>query len=192
MENKDYGVRHIFIEEASEFVPQRLRPNLNDVYAAIESLAHMGGNVSLWLSLINQRAEDVNKSVLEIVERMILHRQNGKNSLKGIEEWLNVTRISEDQIESIMSALPGLPSGSCFVCAKLEHEPRLIQVAEKVTIHPNRRDPKTSFKSGLKLDVSGFVSKLKANLEKMRKRIRCRSRKKRGQKLRPEPLTPSQ
>ena len=166
MENKDFGVRHLFIEEAAEFVPQKLGHKQFDVYSAIESMARMGGNVSLGYTLINQRAEDVNKSVLEIVERMIIHRQNGKNSLTGIESWLKVTRIVPNKIEEVMKSLPELPSGECFVCAKLEHEPTHITVAPKVTIHPNRRDPKTTFKAALALDVSGFVAKLKANLGK--------------------------
>lgn len=53
-ENKPCGLRHIFIEEAAEFIPQRVGPGDGRVYAEIEKLARMGGNASLGYTLINQ------------------------------------------------------------------------------------------------------------------------------------------
>lgn len=167
MENAEHGLRHIFIEEAAEFCPQKLGRSQFDVYSAIESLARMGGNVSLGYTLINQRAEDVNKSVLEICERMILHRQTGKNSLKGIEDWFKVNRSVG--YEAIMNSLPSLPSGECWVCARIAHEPTRIKVAEKKTVHPNRRDPKKLVKN-LATDVSKFVERLNEVLQQEEKR----------------------
>src|SRR3990167_8196308 len=35
-ENKDYGLRHVFVEEASEFIPQRVRPDEGIVYSEME------------------------------------------------------------------------------------------------------------------------------------------------------------
>ncbi|HEY4150567.1 MAG TPA: hypothetical protein VGM41_16620, partial [Chitinophagaceae bacterium] len=35
-ENKAHGMRHIFLEEAAEFIPQRLQPQHARVYASIE------------------------------------------------------------------------------------------------------------------------------------------------------------
>jgi ATP-dependent exoDNAse (exonuclease V) alpha subunit len=64
-ENKPYGLRHLFLEEAAEFVPQRIGPDQGYVYAEIEKLARMGGNASLGYTLVNQRAEEVNNEVLK-------------------------------------------------------------------------------------------------------------------------------
>jgi DNA helicase HerA-like ATPase len=58
-ENKSYGLRHIFLEEAAEFIPQRLQPQHARVYASIERLARMGRNARLGYTIINQRAEEV-------------------------------------------------------------------------------------------------------------------------------------
>jgi DNA helicase HerA-like ATPase len=80
-ENKECGLRHIFIEEAAEFIPQRLQPQHSKVYASLERLARMGRNARLGYTLINQRAEEVNKAILEISAFSLLHKQVGKNSL---------------------------------------------------------------------------------------------------------------
>lgn len=43
--NHLYGLRHVFIEEAAEFVPQKPNPGGQLVYSRIESLARMGRNM---------------------------------------------------------------------------------------------------------------------------------------------------
>lgn len=73
-ENKTNGLRHIFIEEAAEFIPQRLQPQHSKVYSSIERLARMGRNARLGYTIINQRAEEVNKAVLEISSLSLLHK----------------------------------------------------------------------------------------------------------------------
>src|SRR5687767_1587624 len=56
--NNDHGMRHIFLEEAAEFIPQRLQPQHSKVYASLERIARMGRNARLGLTIINQRAEE--------------------------------------------------------------------------------------------------------------------------------------
>ena len=67
------SLRHIFIEEAAEFCPQRVMRETGAVYSEVEKLARMGGNASLGYTLINQRAEEVNKAVLELCAGYFLH-----------------------------------------------------------------------------------------------------------------------
>ncbi len=52
-QNKGKSLKHIFIEEASEFIPQRIQPGYGGVYAEIEKLARMGRNASLGFTIIN-------------------------------------------------------------------------------------------------------------------------------------------
>jgi hypothetical protein len=72
-QNKAYGMRHIFLEEAAEFIPQRLQPQHARVYASLERLARMGRNAHLGMTIINQRSEEVNKAILEIMALCLLH-----------------------------------------------------------------------------------------------------------------------
>ena len=56
--------RHVFIEEAHEFVPQRVSAGMGKTFSAVEALVVMGRNRSIGVTLINQRAATVNKDVL--------------------------------------------------------------------------------------------------------------------------------
>src|SRR5919108_416211 len=65
------GMRHIFLEEAAEYVPQTVRDG--ETYAEVEKLVRMGGNASLGITLINQRAQEVNKAVLDLCDECVRH-----------------------------------------------------------------------------------------------------------------------
>jgi DNA helicase HerA-like ATPase len=163
-ENKPCGLRHIFIEEAAEFIPQRLQPQHSKVYASLERLARMGRNARLGYTLINQRAEEVNKAILEISAFSLLHKQVGKNSLKSIQTWMELLQV--ENAKEIIHSLPSLKQGECWVIG-MNTKPHRIKVSERKTFHP---DPKQTSKeqpaSTVKIDVSSFVEKLNKQLEK--------------------------
>jgi hypothetical protein len=72
----------------------------------------MGGNARLGYTLINQRAEEVNKAVLELCDNLFLHRQKGRNSLNALTKWLDVADVRAGK--EIISTLPTLPQGECW------------------------------------------------------------------------------
>ena len=160
--NKNKGLRHIFIEEASEFIPQRIQPQYGSVYAEIEKLARMGRDASLGYTIINQRAEEVNKAILEICAMTILHKQTGRNSLKAIREWFKIVQL--DDCDSILKSLPQLKSGDCWIVGSEGHPaPELIHVLAKKTIHPNPKQSELDIK-GIPIDVTKFVTRLNKQL----------------------------
>lgn len=156
-ENKDHGVRHVFLEEAAEFVPQRIGPEQGRVYAEIEKLSRMGGNSRLGFTLINQRAEEVNKAVLELCECIITHRQRGRNSLTALNKWLEYADVSA---KDIIQSIPHLSQGECWVWLN-EHMVR-TKVYQKRTYHPDRRSMHGRIPSTKQVDVSAFVKRLAA------------------------------
>ncbi len=160
-ENKNCGLRHIFIEEAAEFCPQRVRPDEGRVYAEIEKLARMGGNASLGYTLINQRAEEVNKAVLELCDCLFLHRQKGRHSLTALGKWLDVADTSNSK--EIINSLPSLGQGECWIWQQGSHKPQRIKIPEKKTFHPDRRNPLVT-SAGVTADVSLFVQRMKKSL----------------------------
>ena len=163
-ENKKHGLRHIFIEEAAEFVPQRIGPDQGRVYAEIEKLARMGGNALLGYTLINQRGEEVNKAVLELCDRLFLHRQKGRNSLIALGKWLDVGSSSETK--PIIQSLPLLPQGECWLWDAGSSEPEHVKIPQKNSFHPDRRQTRSaSGKQDFKaLDVTAFVGQMTADL----------------------------
>ena len=162
-ENKNYGLRHIFLEEAAEFIPQRLQPQHARVYASIERLARMGRNARLGYTLINQRAEEVNKAILEISDFSLLHKQVGKNSLKSIQQWLELRQL--DNAKDIIKSLPTLRQGECWAIG-LTDQPQRIQITERKTFHPNPRKDQGGPVTMKIRDVTDFVSKMNEQLLK--------------------------
>jgi hypothetical protein len=170
-ENKPCGLRHVFIEEAAEFCPQRVGPESGRVYAEIEKLARMGGNASLGYTLINQRAEEVNKAVLELCDCLILHRQKGRHSLTALSKWLDIGDVTEHK--AIIKTLPVLEQGECWIWMPGSKVPERIRVTEKRTVHPDRRDPLKATK-GVSADVTTFVERMRRALEKVKPEVQAK------------------
>lgn len=166
-ENSRHGLRHIFIEEAAEFAPQRVGPDQGQVYAEIEKLARMGGNARLGYTLINQRAEEVNKAVLELCDSLFLHRQKGRNSLTALSKWLDVGNVKD--AKTIINSMSSLPQGQCWAWMGETEEPVLIKVPAKNSLHPDRTIMRGATSTKLKsaVDVDKFVSAMKQNLVKI-------------------------
>jgi hypothetical protein len=167
-ENQSHGLRHIFIEEAAEFVPQKVLDG--DVYAEIEKLARMGGNCRLGYTLINQRAQEVSKAVLELCENLFLHRQRGKNALDSLHKWLDAADVGT--AKAVMKTLPDLPKGECWAWMGGDHPqpPVRVKVPLKNSSHPDRRVMRGDAQMHeVAVNVSDFVDQLKAVLGKKAK-----------------------
>ena len=161
-ENARYGRRHVFIEEAAEFIPQKVLDG--HVFAEIEKLARMGGNARLGYTLINQRAEEVAKSVLELCENMLLHRQRGKNSLTALQKWL---AISDVDPKKIIASLPNLPTGEFWAWIGGDEKPVHVKLGQKSSYHPDRHATDDEVDTGARpggIEVVDFVRKLQGEL----------------------------
>ncbi len=159
-ENAAHGIRHIFIEEAAEFVPQRIQPGQGMVYSTIEKLVRMGGNSSLGVTLINQRAEEVNKAVLELCDLLILHRQKGKNSLNSLEKWIEFSEAEKStNARDIVRKLPTLSAGECYVWREQAEAPLLMKVPALKSFHPDRSRP-VAMKAELASNVTDFIARI--------------------------------
>lgn len=165
-ENKAHGLRHIFMEEAAEFCPQRVGPEQGSVYSAIERLARMGGNAQLGYTLINQRAEEVNKAVLELCDLLILHRQKGRNSLTALSKWLDVAQAKGEIAEKI----PVLDNGECYIWPAGDAQPVRTKIPAKRTFHPDRKAMAKAVAAEAKsADVSAFVVAMRESLQALAK-----------------------
>lgn len=137
--NQRGNLIHIFLEEAAEFAPQTTGlGEVAQVYALVEQIARMGGNKGVGLTLVNQRAEQVNKAVLELCDCVLLHRQKGKNSLKSIRDWLAF--VDADGVSDIIKTIPMLEAGECWLWTQRSDRPRRVKMPAKHSLHPDRRE----------------------------------------------------
>lgn len=158
------GVAHVFLEEAAEYVPQKVQDGVT--YAEVEKLARMGGNASVGITLINQRSQEVNKAVLDLSHNLILGCQTGNRAIEAVEKWMD--RLSPETAEAVTSSLPQLKSGQAWVWTRTNPvDPSLQQMPMCRSLHPDRRTPEVVLKSAQAIDTDEFVSKLKDSIPKI-------------------------
>lgn len=158
------GAVHVFLEEAAEFVPQRVIDG--EVYAEVEKLVRMGGNASVGITLINQRSQEVNKSVLDQCTTLILGCQVGSKAIEAIGKW--VDRLDSETANAVTSSLPTLTAGDDWVWTRQNPDrPHRVQVPMCRSFHPDRRTPEIVLQSVKPTDTAEFVAKMTSAIPKI-------------------------
>lgn len=144
--------RHVFIEEAHEFVPQRVMGDLGRTFNAVSNLVTMGRNRGIGVTILNQRAATVNKDVLTQIDTLIAMRSVGPQDRRALREWVE-HHAAEGDFENFINSLPSLPTGKAWLWS-----PEFLGVFEQITIrkretfHPDRE------KIGDKFEVPALES----------------------------------
>lgn len=135
--NINNRARHIFIEEAHEFVPQRVFGAMSKTFSAVESLVVMGRNKGIGVTLINQRAATVNKDVLTQLDTLIAMRSVGPQDRKALNEWVE-SHAAEGDFEEFMRTLPSLPTGEAWIWSpEFLGLFKRIKIRKRETFHPD-------------------------------------------------------
>ncbi len=113
------GPSLIVLEEAQRFVPQRVYKGQERMLGAFEEIAEVGRNFGIGLFLISQRPQNINKSVLNLADNLFAYRTIGTHERQSLEEW--VQEKGADGQRDIGSALPGLPTGTCYAWSPTRH-----------------------------------------------------------------------
>ena len=105
--------RHVFLEEADDFIPQRVMRDQARCVGAWTKLVKQGGSRGLGITLISQRSAVVNKDALTQTETMIALRTTSPQDRKAIMEWVSYHDVARELVDS----LPGLDDGEAWVCS---------------------------------------------------------------------------
>lgn len=109
--------RHVFIEEATEFVPQTRRPEMQVAYEAVERLVRMGRNRGIGCTLISQRSAQVAKDVLTQMDVLIALRTVGVQDRKALLDMFEAV-LEEDELvhlEAFKRDIVRLPDGTAWI-----------------------------------------------------------------------------
>lgn len=157
---ENVGVRHIFLEETPEYAPQKVIDG--ETYAEVEKLVRMGGNASLGITLISQRAQEVNKSVLDLCENVILMRQRGAHAIDNLEKFMD--RLAPEQSRGIAKKMPNMKAGECYVFTGTNELAQYTRSEMCRSFHPDRRKPVAIDTTKRTVVTSDFVTRLSADL----------------------------
>lgn len=130
--------RHVFIEEAHEFVPQRVFGALGKTFNNVSNLIVMGRNRGIGVTLINQRAATINKDVLTQIDTLLAFRNIAPQDRKAIKEWVEF-HAAEGDFEEFMQSLPSLPTGEGWIWSpEFLSIFQRIKIRQRETFHPDR------------------------------------------------------
>lgn len=140
MELNPKDPRHIFIEEAAEFCPQRTKVAVTaECKEAVERLVRLGRNRGYGCTLVTQRPATVDKDILSQCENLLVMRTVGKHDRKALMEWLE-PRFADRGIDekkartegnALVNGLAGLESGVGYFWS-----PSWLRRFDKVRIRP--------------------------------------------------------
>jgi hypothetical protein len=160
--------RHIFIEEAHEYVPQRVMGGLGVCFNAVSNLVVMGRNRGIGVTLLNQRAATLNKDVLTQIDSLIAMRSVGPQDRKALREWVEY-HTAEGDFEKFISELPSLPTGTAWIWSpEFLGIFQKIKIRERETYHPDREKIGINFVMPKleQTDVQDFINEFSKTLVK--------------------------
>jgi hypothetical protein len=153
--------RHIFIEEAHEFVPQRVFGALGKTFNAVSNLIVMGRNRGIGVTLINQRAATINKDVLTQLDTLLAFRNVAPQDCKALKEWVEY-HAAEGDFEQFMKSLPSLPTGEGWIWSpEFLGIFERIKIRERETFHPDREKigDKFTMPELDQVDIQNFIDR---------------------------------
>jgi len=157
--------RHVFIEEATEFVPQTRRPELQEAFEAVERLVRMGRNRGLGCTLISQRSAQVAKDVLTQIDILIALRTVGPQDRRALLDMFEAV-LEEQQLEDLeqfKATITKLPNGMAWVWWPERGQFVQVSIRQRETYHagatPSFKAPKVV---QAKPDVSALRERFKA------------------------------
>lgn len=161
---ENQGVRHIFLEEAAEYIPQRVLDT--EVYAEVEKLARMGGNASVGITIINQRAQELNKAVLDLCSNLVVGCQIGRHAINSIAD--SMEKLSPETFKEISLSLPKLKAGEAWVWTSGKpDEAHRENIPMCRSLHPDRRTPGLNELKRVCADTSSFVEAMRLQIPKV-------------------------
>lgn len=153
--------RHVFIEEAHEFLPQRVFGAMGRVFASCEALVVMGRNRGIGVTLINQRAATINKDVLTQLDTLLAFRNVAPQDRKALKEWVE-HHSAEGDFNKFMDSLPTLATGKGWIWSpEFMGIFKQISIRKRETFHPDREKLGLKFKMPeiAQNDIEAFIGK---------------------------------
>ena len=139
--NADYGTRHVFIEEADVYCPQKPRGETEMSHTAIDNLVRRGGNYNLGVTMITQRAAVLDKDVLSQANCLIAMRLMWQPDKKTVQSWVQSQVKNEREVKKLAKwydSLKDLKNGEAWIYSPEHDIFERVQFGERETLHASR------------------------------------------------------
>lgn len=122
---------HLVIDEADILVPQRAAADTMRLLGAMEDLAKRGRHRGLGVTIVSQRIADVSKSVLDLMETLIVLRVTGPKTRAAIMNWVDDHTDDPEQMRELLGSLKTLQVGHGWVWS-----PGWLGELQQISIRP--------------------------------------------------------
>jgi hypothetical protein len=114
--NKNYGTRHVFVEESDQWAPQKAPGDVAYSLGAVDEIVRRGGNFNIGCTLITQRSAVLNKDVLTQADCLIVLRTLAPQDKKAIQAWVEeMTDQRSRELAKWYDSLKELRDGEAWV-----------------------------------------------------------------------------
>lgn len=158
---------HVFIEEAHEYVPQRVFGGLGKTFNAVSNLVVMGRNRGIGVTMLNQRAATINKDVLTQLDTLLAFQNNSPQDRKALADWVEY-HSAEGDFDKFMKSLPFLKHGKGWIWSpEFLGIFKPLEIRKRETFHPDREkiDSKFVMPELSQLDVQSFIERFTSQLK---------------------------
>ncbi|TAH39264.1 MAG: DUF853 family protein [Planctomycetota bacterium] len=121
--------RHLFLEEADDYAPQRPFREQARLLRAWENVVRRGRARGLGITMITQRSAALNKNVLTQIETLFVLRTTSPQDRKAIEGWVEY----HGQGRELLASLPELETGEAWIWS-----PHWLRVLKRIRIRRRR------------------------------------------------------
>jgi hypothetical protein len=154
----------LIVDEADEFVPQRIPHGHEATFGAFDRLVRRGRSSGIGITLISQRAQVINKDVLSQMETLVGMRVLHKLDRKALEAWTEA-HDTEGHQEEFLSSLASLSRGEAWIWS-----PSWLGVFQRIQIRARKTfDSSATPKAGEKIAPPKELAPI--DLEQLRERM---------------------
>lgn len=110
---------HLLLEEAHEYIPQRVDSGDAQMVGAFERIVKMGRFKGLGVTMMSQRSASLNKNVLTQIDNLFMLRMLSPQDRAAVRAWID----THSESSSIIDSLPSLQTGECWLWQPERGEP---------------------------------------------------------------------
>ncbi|MFL6311615.1 MAG: hypothetical protein ACJ71W_05875 [Terriglobales bacterium] len=158
--------RHVFLEEAQNFIPQNLRfEDQMKVFVACETLIKEGGGQGIGFTIISQRPASIAKDALNMIDNLVVLGMSGTTDIKAVKDWCN--NNAPELVDQLIKDLAALAPGEAWLIApeSLPEKAVRIRIRPRVTWHAGRTPRRGDVQPKRLKNVAAIANQFKSLLE---------------------------
>ncbi len=165
----------VFIDEAPQFVPQRVMGEMARLVGAVQDMILLGRNVGFGVVLISQRFATLNADVRTQADTIIVHRLPSPLDRKALTEWIEENATIAEQ-KDVLSSLATLKTGEAWLWSPYFDLFKRAQIRARKTFDSSaapKRGASVKAPTALRtVDLAALKAKLAATIERVKVEVR--------------------